>query len=124
MDGGPYIVSHWLTHNTFFVYVSYGAVVQRVFVLGVYFVAPQSMASIFSLVDSRVEPGRNIPVFISCKNESSSRVVPSVHSHTTSVVRTTGTHSMDTSVCSVCDVHRVPRGAGTRLYESIWKPSS
>ena len=81
-------INPWLGRNTIFLCVSYGTVVQRVFVLGVYFVAPQSMAPVFSVVDSRSEPGWNIPVFISCKDESQCSHIPRAHSHGACVVRT------------------------------------
>jgi len=79
-------INPWLGRNTIFLYLSYGTVVQRVFVLGVYFVAPQSVAPVFSVVDSHLESGRNIPVFISCTNESQRSHVPRDHPRSTCMV--------------------------------------
>ena len=93
--------------------------VQRVFILGLYPLAPQSMASVFSLGDSDSQPHRHVSVLISVEDELQRRRVSDSDSRRARVVRQTGTHAVGTNDRSVCDVPGVPCNPGTQFYKRL-----
>ena len=72
--------------------------------------APQSMASVFSLGNSDHQSHRYVSVFISCTAESQRRSVSGYDSHRPCMVYPSGPHSMDTHAGRICHIRGIPRG--------------
>lgn len=81
--------------------------------------APQSVASVFSLGDSGPQSHRHVYLFISVEDEFQRRNVSDYYSRRTRVVLETGTHAGDTRVGRICDVPDFPRGTGAQFYERL-----
>jgi len=94
-------------------------VVQRVFVLGLYSLASQSIASVFSLGDSHPQSHRHVPVFISVEDELQRRHVSDSDSRRARMVRQETTHAVGTHIRRVCDVLGIPCSSGTQFYERL-----